>query len=70
MAHSLKGGAGSIGATAVQHAALELELACAKGKGNEGVAEALQAVMAQLQPLLDQLKRFAVEAEAHLGERG
>jgi CheY-like chemotaxis protein len=52
MAHTLKGTAGTIGATAVQAAAARLEHACAEGHAAQEIDVALQAVLDALSPVL------------------
>jgi HPt (histidine-containing phosphotransfer) domain-containing protein len=56
MAHSLKGVAANIGAQGVRHAAQVLELAC-KGDGDDGsIEDSLNALLNELQPVLEGLK--------------
>ena len=56
-AHTLKSTAGSIGATAVQQAAQELELAC-KQNNNEAIESALQVVTETLNSVIKTLEDF------------
>ena len=55
LAHTLKGTAGTIGATGIQTAAQPLEHACASGHTGSAIAPLLQAVLLELQPVLASL---------------
>ena len=57
-AHTLKGTAGNIGATAVQQAAEQLENICMHEGTTEEIDAALQQVLDELNPVIEALSRF------------
>ncbi|MCT7233107.1 Hpt domain-containing protein, partial [Salmonella enterica] len=57
-AHTLRGSAANIGASAVATAASDLQQACKSGASSQDVDRALANVMAALRPLLDGLARM------------
>ena len=61
-AHTLRGTAGTIGAKQVQAAAAQLELACKQQAPQVQINALLQAVLAELTPVLAALKTLGVEA--------
>ncbi|NOR51198.1 MAG: response regulator [Gammaproteobacteria bacterium] len=58
VAHTLKGVAGTIGATAIQQAAQRLESLCEQGGTAEKIESALQQVFGELNPVIEVLSRF------------
>ena len=63
MAHTLKGSAGNIGATAVQSAAAALEQACKGQAGEAEIDKLLREVLQVLEPLLEGLEGVEEGAE-------
>ena len=57
-AHTLKGIAGNIGATAIQQAAQRLESLCEQSGTAEEIASALHHVLGELNPVIEVLSRF------------
>ncbi len=68
LAHTLKGLAGSIGAQSVQKAAATLETLCEKSQDDAAVEEALEALTAELNPLLEALGVFEEKNNAAKAE--
>ncbi|MEJ8825258.1 response regulator [Variovorax humicola] len=62
VAHTLRGTAGNIGATALAQAAAALESACQQGLRNDALREPLAAVMRELTPVMDGLRELASAA--------
>ena len=58
VAHTLKGTAGNIGATAVQQATEQLEHLCMHNGTTEEITSALQQVLKELNPVIEALGRF------------
>ena len=57
-AHTLKGVAGNIGATAIQQAAEQLEECCKHNLSDDEISSALQQVLEELNPVIETLKHF------------
>ncbi|NOR51378.1 MAG: response regulator [Gammaproteobacteria bacterium] len=57
-AHTLKGCAGSIGATRIQQAALKLESICDENGSNAEISSALQRVITELTPVIKSLEHI------------
>ncbi len=62
IAHTLKGNTAYIGATGVQKAARRLELISEKNPGDQQITAALNEVIAELEPVIQGLKRFLAES--------
>lgn len=56
ISHSLKGAAGTVGATRVHLAVTDLNQAIRKGKSDEEIASCLDALGRELQPLLNGIR--------------
>ncbi|WP_459946583.1 PAS domain-containing hybrid sensor histidine kinase/response regulator [Desulfocastanea catecholica] len=66
-AHSLKGAAGTVGATAVQNAAEALESGCLEEAGKEQIDQLLNAVVSELSPALAALQALLKKGPTNLG---
>ncbi len=60
LAHTLKGSAGTVGATGIQDAAAELESLCQRSAGNEMVEPVLHRVSMEMEPVIAELDGFLV----------
>jgi len=65
LAHTLKGSAGTIGAGALQQVALQLQLLCGDGAPADEIEAARAGVLAELAPVIADLKRFLADEPGH-----